>query len=98
MKTTTKLAERQQADQVIWIDVAVHANMWASRCQIANDAARAGPEVLEGVLCIDSALDCVTLCDRCQAIIPRSTFWALWASICLLMGMQAPGMVISSLQ
>ena len=98
MKTSAKLAERQQADQVVWIYVAVHADVWASRCQIANDAARARPEVLEGVLCIDSAFDCVTLCNRCQAIIPRSMFWASWASSCQIMGRQAPGMMTNSIQ
>lgn len=48
-------------DQVIWVHVAVHAHIGPTRSQVANHTARTRPEVLEWVLGIDSALNCMAL-------------------------------------
>lgn len=50
-----------QTDQVVGVHVAVHAYIGTPRGQVAHHPARPRPEVLEGVLCIDAALDGVTL-------------------------------------
>lgn len=44
--------------------MAVHPDMGASRRQVPNDTAGARPEVLEGVLCIDAALDGMALIHK----------------------------------
>jgi hypothetical protein len=49
------------AHQIIRIHVAVHPDVGATRCQIANDPTRAWPEVLEGVLSVDAAFNRVSL-------------------------------------
>lgn len=48
-------------DQVIWVHVAVHAHIGPTRGQVANHTARTWPEILEWVLSIDSALNCMAL-------------------------------------
>ena len=52
------------ADQVVWVHVAVHAHVGTARSQVAHHSAGAWPEVLERVLCIDSALNGVSLQDQ----------------------------------
>lgn len=43
--------------QVVWVHMAVHPDMWASRRQVADDTAGTRPEILEGILRVDAALD-----------------------------------------
>ena len=47
--------------QVVWVDVAVHPDVGPTGCQVPNDPPWARPKVLEGILCIDAALNRVTL-------------------------------------
>ena len=49
------------SDQVVWVHVAVHAHVGTSRSQVAHHSARAWPEVLEGILSVDTALNGMTL-------------------------------------
>ena len=52
---------RTGTDQVVWVHVAVHADIGPTRSQITHHPARARPEVLEGVLSVDSAFNGMTL-------------------------------------
>jgi len=47
--------------QVVGIHVAVHADVGTSGRKVANDTARARPEVFERVLSVDAALYCMPL-------------------------------------
>ena len=54
-------ADNEMTHKVVWIEVGVHTDMGSAGGKVPNDPSRARSEILEGVLCIDAALNGMAL-------------------------------------